>query len=77
MFDIEDSKDVTLKNNTTAEKKLARVKNVEGFNAEGNKTGFLEKNDDLIEMKPAFMGISINLKELYRRAKRWLLRKPE
>lgn len=69
MFDIEDSKDVDLKNNKTSKETLAKVKNVEGFKAKGNETGVNSKEpkseEKIVELKPNFMGIGINLRALW------------
>ncbi|MCQ8820245.1 hypothetical protein NQT65_08525 [Pseudoalteromonas agarivorans] len=69
MFDIEDSKDVDLKNNKTSKKTLAKVKNVEGFKAKGNEAGVNSKEskieEKIVELKPNFMGIGINLRALW------------
>lgn len=69
MFDIEDSKDVDLKNNKTSKETLAKVKNVEGFKAKGNEAGVNSKEpkseEEIVELKPNFMGIGINLRALW------------
>ena len=53
---IEDSKDVDLKNNKTSKETLAKVKNVEGFKAKGNEAGVNSKEpkseEKIVELKP-------------------------
>lgn len=69
MFDIEDSKDVDLENNKTSKETLAKVKNVEGFKAKGNEAGVNSKapksEENIVELKPNFMGVGINLRALW------------
>ncbi|MCH2177062.1 MAG: hypothetical protein MK193_15170 [Lentisphaeria bacterium] len=71
MFDIEDSKDVELDGNKTTKETLAKVKNVEGLKAKNNEAGQEVKtqipNEDVLELKPNFMGFGINLRSLWRK----------
>ncbi len=71
MFDIEDSKDIDLKNNKTSRETLAKVKNVEGLRAKDNEAGVEQEvrkaEEDVVELKPNFMGLGINLKALWRK----------
>lgn len=71
MFDIEDSKNVELEENKTNQKKLATVKNVDGFKAKKNEvctpTDKEKLQEDIIELKPNVSGIGINLNALFRR----------
>ncbi|ENM3890184.1 hypothetical protein Q9F25_003397 [Vibrio cholerae] len=71
MFDIEDSKNVELEGNKTNREKLAKVKNVEGFKAKNNEAHVpdnkVEPEEDIVDLKPNFMGIGINLNALLRR----------
>jgi hypothetical protein len=76
MFDIEDSKDIELEGNKTNRDQLAKVKNVEGFKAKNNEvhvsTDKVEPKEDIVDLKPNFMGLGLNLNALIRR----LFRKP-
>jgi hypothetical protein len=71
MFDIEDSKDVDLENNKTSKETLAKIKNVEGFKAKGNEAGVNpeapKSEEDIVELKPNFMGFGINLRALWKK----------
>ncbi|EGQ7845336.1 hypothetical protein RV040_004883 [Vibrio alginolyticus] len=71
MFDIEDSKNVELEGNKTNREKLAKVKNVEGFKAKNNEAHVpsdkVEPEEDIVDIKPNFMGIGLNLNALVRR----------
>lgn len=72
MFDIEDCKDVELEGNKTNREKLAKVKNVEGLKAIKNEshvptTDKVESEEDIIDLKPNFMGLGINLNALFRK----------
>lgn len=71
MFDIEDSKDVDLENNKTSKETLAKIKNVEGFKAKGNEAGVNLKvakvEEEIVELKPNFMGFGINLRALWKK----------
>tara|TARA_B110000211_G_C14011829_1_gene523504 strand:+ start:835 stop:1077 length:243 start_codon:yes stop_codon:yes gene_type:complete len=71
MFDIEDSKDVELENNKTSKETLAKIKKVEGFKAKNNEAGIERESDsplgDIVELKPTFCGIGVNLRTLYRK----------
>ena len=71
MFDIEDSKNVDLENNKTSKETLAKIKNVEGFNAKGNEAGVNLKaakiEEEIVELKPNFMGFGINLRALLKK----------
>jgi hypothetical protein len=71
MFDIEDSKDVELEGNKTNREKLAKVKNVEGFKAKNNEANVpadkVEHQEDIVDLKPNFMGFGLNLNALCRR----------
>ena len=71
MFDIEDSKDVELEGNKTNREKLARIKNVEGFKAKNNEANVPshkeDPQEDVVELKPNFMGLGLNLNALFRR----------
>ncbi|MFM5716089.1 hypothetical protein ACET77_19400 [Aeromonas allosaccharophila] len=71
MFDIEDSKDIELEGNKTNYEKLAKLKNVEGFNAKDNEVYVpphkVEREDDIVELKPNFMGFGLNLNALLRK----------
>ena len=72
MFDIEDSKNVELEENKTSRENLAKVKNVDGFKAKGNeavaKSNQAQKeNEDIIDLKPNFMGLGLNLNALWRK----------
>tara|TARA_R110002012_G_scaffold71692_1_gene183693 strand:+ start:169 stop:411 length:243 start_codon:yes stop_codon:yes gene_type:complete len=71
MFDIQDSKNVELDSNKTTKETLAKVKNVEGFKAKSNEAGIDEKSnstpDDIVELKPNFFGIGINLRALWQK----------
>lgn len=71
MFDIEDSKDIELEGNKTSCEKLAKLKNVEGFKAKDNEVYVpphkVEREDDIVELKPNFMGFGLNLNALLRR----------
>jgi hypothetical protein len=71
MFDIEDSKDVELEGNKTNREKLAKVKNVEGFKAKNNEANVpadkVEHQEDIVDLKPNFMGLGLNLNALCRR----------
>ncbi len=71
MFDIEDSKDVDLENNKTSKETLAKIKNVEGFKGKGNEAGVNPKaakiEEEIVELKPNFMGFGINLRALWKK----------
>lgn len=71
MFDIEDSKNVKLEGNKTNREKLAKVKNVEGFKAKNNEAHVpsdkVKSEEDIVDIKPNFMGIGLNLNALFRR----------
>lgn len=71
MFDIEDSKDIELKNNKTSRETLARVTNVEGLRAKDNEAGVEQEvrkaEEDVVELKPNFIGLGINLRALWRK----------
>jgi hypothetical protein len=71
MFDIEDSKDIDLENNKTSKETLAKIKNVEGLKAKGNEAGVEKEvckiDEDVVELKPNFMGFGINLRALWRK----------
>lgn len=73
MFDIEDSKDIDLENNTTSRDTLAKIKNVERLKAKGNEAGVKpeepKSEEEIVELKPNFMGVGINLRALWRRIK--------
>ena len=74
MFDIEDSKDVNLENNKTSKETLAKIKNVEGFKAKGNEAGVNPETpkleEEIVELKPNFMGLGINLRTLWKKIQR-------
>ena len=69
MFDIEDSKDIDLENNKTTKETLATIKNVEGLTAKGNEAGVYPEaqkcEEKIVELKPNFMGLGINLRALW------------
>ncbi|MCG9697541.1 hypothetical protein [Shewanella sp. Isolate11] len=71
MFDIEDSKDIDLENNKTSKQTLAKIKNVEGLKAKGNEAGInpeaSKSEEEIVELKPNFMGFGINLRALWRK----------
>lgn len=69
MFDIEDSSNVTLDKNKTSRDKLAKIKNVHGFSATDNEAAVTQekKDDEILELKPNFIGFGINLRALWRK----------
>ena len=72
MFDIEDSENVELEGNKTDQNKLAKVKNVKGFKAKDNEVDTKSKSqelkdDDIVELKPNFMGFGLDLRALWRK----------
>ncbi|QSR44872.1 hypothetical protein HUI95_18480 [Aeromonas dhakensis] len=69
MFDIEDSKDVTLEGNKTSRETLARLKNVDKLKAIDNEAGAgtNKPHEDILELKPNCMGFGINLRALWRK----------
>lgn len=72
MFDIEDSSDVELDGNKTNREKLAKVKKVDGFKAKNNEVSVEQKTlqsakEDIVELKPNFMGLGLNLNALWRK----------
>lgn len=71
MFDIEDSKDIDLENNKTSKETLAKIKNVEGLKAKDNEAGVNPEapkaEEEVVELKPNFMGFGINIRALWRK----------
>ena len=71
MFDIEDSKDIDLESNKTSKETLAKIKNVEGLKAKGNEAGVNPEapnsSEEIVELKPNFMGFGINIRALWRK----------
>lgn len=69
MFDIEDSSNVSLDRNKTSKDKLAKIKNVDGFSATDNEAAVVQekKDDEILELKPNFIGFGINLRALWRK----------
>ena len=72
MFDIEDSSDVELDGNKTNREELAKVKGVDGFKAKNNEANvepelLIQAKEDMIELKPNFMGLGLNLNAIWRK----------
>lgn len=71
MFDIENSENVELESNKTDREKLAKVKNVKGFKAKKNEVNTTNEpqklKDDIVELKPNFMGFGLNLRALWQK----------
>ncbi|ALM52258.1 hypothetical protein [Halomonas huangheensis] len=71
MFDIEDSKDIDLENNKTSKETLAKIKGVEGLKAKGNEAGVnpevQNSEEEIVELKPNFVGFGINLRALWKK----------
>lgn len=71
MFDIEDSKDIDLENNKTSKETLAKIKSVEGLKAKDNEAGVNPEaqkfEEEIVELKPNFMGFDINLRDLWKK----------
>lgn len=71
MFDIEDSKDIELDHNKTSKETIAKIKNVERLKGRNNVAGAnLEEpksDDEIVELKPNFMGFGIDLRALWKK----------
>ncbi len=68
MFDIKDSKNIILDSNKTSNDTFAKIENVEGLKAKNNEASLNVKtsNEDIVEIKPNFMGIGINFNAFWR-----------
>lgn len=69
MFDIEDSKNITLEDNKTSKESFARIKNVDQLKAINNEAGLDNNtpNEEIVELKPNCMGFGVNLRALWRK----------
>lgn len=68
MFDIKNSKDVVLNDNKTDQPDFATIDNVEGIEASGNEVNSQESHrEDIVDVKPNFFGIGLNVNEALRR----------
>nr|WP_300309206.1 hypothetical protein [Halomonas sp.] len=70
MFDIKDSEDIELTRNKSKKGQMAKVERVKGFKAKDNEAYSNDNHDEIIELKPNFFGIGINLRALTRKLKK-------